>query len=165
MVQIRKLSDDRWKDFRDLRLKALKTDPAAYGGSYEEAVKLKEEDWRRRIKSTVFAMSGDEPIGMIVPFFDQNPKTRHIVEIYGFYVSPEHRGEGVGKKLMERALALARRNPRIVKVSLAVNPEQRAAVKIYRNAGFVVTGRAEKELRVGGKFYAMIFMEKVLRPE
>ena len=163
MVQIRKLPADRWRDFRDLRLKALKTDPAAYGSSYEEEVKVKEEEWRRRIRSTVFALSGDEPIGMIVAYFDQRPKTRHIVEIYGFYVSPEHRGEGVGTKLLERALALAGRNRRIVKVSLAVNPEQRAAVKIYRKAGFVVTGRAERELKVGGKFYSMIFMEKALR--
>jgi|GEM_PF-3919146 len=32
------------------------------------------------------------------------------------------------------------------------------AVKLYRKAGFVFTGRAEKELKVGRRFYAMRFM-------
>ena len=64
--------------------------------------------------------------------------------------------------LLERALAVARKNRSIIKVSLAVNPEQRAAVKIYRKAGFVVTGSAERELKVGQRFYGMLFMEKVL---
>ena len=165
MVRIRKLPAGRWKDFRDLRLKALKTDPAAYGGSYEEEVELKEEEWRRRIKSAIFALSDDEPIGMIVLYFDLRPKTRHIADIYGFYVRPEHRGEGIGTRLFERAMALARRNRRIIKVSLAVNPEQRTALRIYRKAGFVVTGRTERELKVGGKFYGMVFMEKILQTE
>jgi len=165
LVQIRKLPADRWKDFRDLRLKALKTDPSAYGGSYEEEVKLKEDEWRRRIKSAIFALSDDEPIGMIVLYFDLRPKTRHIADIYGFYVRPEHRGEGIGTRLFERAMALARRNRRIIKVSLAVNPEQRTALRIYRKAGFVVTGRTERELKVGGKFYGMVFMEKILQTE
>jgi len=39
-----------------------------------------------------------------------------------------------------------------------------AAVKIYEKMGFVVTGRAERELKVDGKFHSMQFMELLLRP-
>jgi hypothetical protein len=38
----------------------------------------------------------------------------------------------------------------------------RVAVRIYRKAGFVFTGPTEKELRVGRRFYGMLFMEKML---
>lgn len=143
-------------------MEALKSDPSAFGGSFEDTKKLTEEEWRRRIRSTLFALSDDEPIGMIVYVFDKGLKTRHIAEIYGFYVNADHRGEGVGTRLLERALSLIRRNRRIVKVKLAVNPEQRVALKMYRKAGFVVTGKVEKELKVGGRFYGMLFMEKML---
>lgn len=162
MVEIRKLPADRWKDLRDLRLEALKSEPSAYGSSFEEAEGLTEDDWKRRIQSTLFALSGDELIGMIVYVFDKGLKTRHIAEIFGFYVNADHRGEGVGTKLLRRALSLIQRNKRIVKVKLAVNPEQRVAVRMYKKAGFVVTGRTEKELKVGRRFYGMLFMEKIL---
>jgi ribosomal protein S18 acetylase RimI-like enzyme len=162
LVDIRKLPPDRWRDFRGLRFEALKNDPSAYGGSFEEAETLAEGEWRRRIRSVLFALSDDRPIGMIVYVFDKGLKTRHIAEIFGFYVSADHRGEGIGTRLLERALSLIRKNKRIIKVKLAVNPEQRVAVKMYKKAGFVVTGRVEKELKVGRRFYGMLFMEKML---
>lgn len=99
---------------------------------------------------------------MIVCAFDEGLKTRHIAEIYGFYVSANHRGEGLGTRLLEHALLLIRKNKGVVKVRLYVNPEQRAAVKLYKKAGFVVTGRMEKELKIGRRFYGMLFMEKML---
>ena len=99
---------------------------------------------------------------MIVYAVEQRPKSRHIAGIYGFYVGAGYRGEGVGTKLLERALSLIRRNKRVIKVELGVNPQQRAAVRLYRKAGFIVTGRAEKELKVGRRFYGMLFMEKWL---
>ena len=98
---------------------------------------------------------------MIVYVFDRGLKTRHIAEIYGFYVSANHRGEGIGTRLLEHALLMIRKNDRVIKVKLAVNPEQRVAVKMYKKAGFVATGRVKKELKVGRKFYGMLFMEKM----
>lgn len=43
-----------------------------------------------------------------------------------------------------------------------MNPGQRVAVKMYKKAGFVVTGKVEKELKVSRRFYGMLFMEKIL---
>ena len=107
-------------------------------------------------------MSDDALIGMIVCLFNDRPKTRHIAEIVGVYVSANHRGEGVGTRMLESALSLIRSDKRSVKVKLAVNPEQRAAVKLYKKAGFVVTGRTKKELKVGRRFFDLLFMEKHL---
>lgn len=142
-------------------MEALKSDPSAYGSSFEEEETLKEAEWRRRIRSVLFTLSDDRPIGMIVYVFDEGFKTKHIAEIYGFYVSTNHRGKGVGTRLLEHALLLIRNNRGIVKVKLAVNPEQRIAVRMYKKTGFVVTGRVKKELKVGRRFYGMLFMEKM----
>ena len=110
----------------------------------------------------MFALSDDRLIGMIVYAFDKELKTKHIAEIYGFYVSADHRGKGVGTRLLEYTLSTIRRNRRTVMVRLYVNPEQRVAVKLYKKAGFVVTGRMEKELRIGRRFYGMLSTEKML---
>ena len=143
-------------------MEALKSDPSAYGSSFEEEETLTEGEWRRRIQSVLFALSNDRPVGMIVYVFNEELKTKHIAEIYGFYVSTNDRGEGIGARLLRHALSLIRKNRGIVKVRLYVNPEQCIAVKLYKKAGFVVTGRMEKELKVGRRFYGMLFMEKML---
>lgn len=98
---------------------------------------------------------------MVTYVFDEGLKTKHIAEIYGFYVSAGHRGEGVGTKLLEQALSLIRKKKGIVKVRLYVNTKQGAAVSLYKKAGFVVTGKMEKELKVGLRFFDMLMMEKV----
>ena len=47
-------------------------------------------------------------------------------------------------------------------MQLSVNPEMRAAVALYRGAGFEVGGKAKRELKVGRRYYDMLLMEKFL---
>jgi len=63
--------------------------------------------------------------------------------------------------MLRRALRLIRSKKGIVKVKLSVNPEQRAAVRLYKNAGFVVTGKTKKELKVGREFCDMLFLSLI----
>ena len=161
MLEIRKLPADRWRDYRDLRLEALKSDPPAFGSSPEEEEGIAEDEWRRRTQDTLFALWDDRPVGMIILAFNDRPKTKHIASIYGVYVCIDHRGDGVGTRLLEDALLLVRKKKGIVKVKLAVNPQQRAAVKLYERAGFVVAGRTRKELKVGRRFFDTLIMEKL----
>jgi len=98
---------------------------------------------------------------MIAYVFDEGLKTRHIAEIYGFYVSADRRGEGIGTQLLRHALLQIRRKKGIVKARLYVNTEQRTAVKLYKDAGFVVRGEMRKELKVGRKFFDMLILERM----
>jgi ribosomal protein S18 acetylase RimI-like enzyme len=99
---------------------------------------------------------------MVAVVLNERPKTRHVADVFGVYVSPDHRGEGVGTKLLGEAMRLIRNNGGVVKVKLAVNPEQRAAVTLYEKMGFEVAGRLKKELKVGLRFYDELLMEKML---
>ena len=161
LARVGKLPSDRWREFRELRLEALKRDPLAFGSSYEEEEHLTESEWRKRMQNVLFALSDDRPIGMIAYVFDKGLKTKHMSEIYGFYVRADHRGEGVGTRLLESASSRIRKKKGIVKARLYVNIEQRAAVDLYRKAGFVVRGELKKELKVGRRFFDMLIMEKM----
>ena len=161
MVEIKKLPSNRWKDYRDLRLEALKNDPIAFGSSYEEEIKISREKWKKKIKNVLFALSDDEPIGMIVYIFDNKLKTRHIANIFGVYVKKEHRGKGIGKKLVENAISLIRKNKNIIKINICVNPKQKSAVKLYEKYGFKSIGTLKNDLYVNGKFCDELIMEKI----
>jgi ribosomal protein S18 acetylase RimI-like enzyme len=162
LIEISGLPPERWKDYRRLRLEALKSDPSAFGSSFEEEEALTEDEWRKRIPNALFALSDDNPIGMIGFFSNTRLKTKHAADIFGFYVRADHRGRGVGTRLLQQALVQIRKNKGILKVKLAVNPEQRAAVKLYKRAGFVGYGVSKKELKVGRRFFDMLYMEKHL---
>ena len=162
-TEIRKLAPSRWKDYKRLRLEALKESPLAFGSAFEEEAALGVAEWKKRMKNTYFAMAGETPVGMVVCSFNKEVKFRHIAEIYSFYVRAGCRGKGIGNALLNHALRLAKNNSRITKVRLYVNDRQRAAVRMYERAGFAVVGRLEREMKVGSRFYAMLVMEKKIR--
>ena len=163
MFRIAKLPQDRWEAYRDLRLEALRTDPPAFGSSFEEETKFSEDVWRKRVRNVLFALSDGKPVGMLSYVFSNRMKTSHIVSIYGVYVTPSFRGRGLGRMLVERALADARKKRRIMKAQLSVNAALRPAVRLYKKAGFQEVGRARNVLNVGGRYYDMLLMEKEVR--
>lgn len=163
MIKVKKLSAKRWKDYRKLRLEALKNDPIAFGSSYEEQKLTKEKEWKKGIKNVLFALSDDKPIGMIVYTFESKIKYKHIANIYGFYVTEEFRGMSIGKKLLESSLSLIKKNKNIIKISLNVNPKQKAAFNLYKKFGFRKVALIKKDMCVNGKFYDELMMEKILK--
>lgn len=162
MVIVKKLPDKMWKEYKNLRLDALKTDPIAFGSSYEEEIKLPMKAWRKRIKNVIFAFSSDKPIGMITYVFKNKSKTRHIANIFGVYVKQEFRGQGIGEKLIESAISSIKKNKNIIKINLNVNAKQKAAVRLYEKYGFKSVGLLKKDLHVNGKFYDELIMEKMV---
>ena len=163
MIRIARLPPSRWEAYRALRLEALKTDPSAFVSSSEEEAEFPESVWRERIRNVVFALSHGKPVGMLSYVFSDRVKTKHVVNIYGVYVTPGQRGQGAGKMLLRRALTDIRRNGDIVKVQLTVNADLRPAVALYKQAGFEVVGRSKNGLKVGGSYYDMLLMEKEIR--
>ncbi|MBI1936020.1 GNAT family N-acetyltransferase [Candidatus Woesearchaeota archaeon] len=150
MIEVKKLSPKRWKEYKNLRLESLRKDPTAFGSSYEEEIKLSEAEWKKRVKKTLFACYNGKTIGMIVYFFNKKEKIKHIANIFGFYVKEEYRNQGVGKKLIESALHFIMKNKAVVKISLNVNSKQKSALNLYKKYEFNIVGRLEKDLFVNG---------------
>jgi len=84
-------------------------------------------------------------------------KERHKATIYGMYVAPRQRRQGVGRRLLERAIKQARRL-KVRQLRLAVTTENRAAIALYQKAGFVEYGVEKNALRIGNRFYSETWM-------
>jgi ribosomal protein S18 acetylase RimI-like enzyme len=89
-------------------------------------------------------------------------KREPLATIFGVFVAPEARGRGVGVLLLRALLDELRARPKIVKVMLSVNTQQRAAIQLYEKFGFRIVGTMEKELNLNGTYYDEYHMEKVL---
>lgn len=146
-VGTRRLREEEWREFRELRLAALEADPLAFGSTRAREAEYPDErwqDWARRgstadREATFVAV---EPAGRLVGMAGAFAKSGSP-QLWGMWVRPTHRGQGIGAQLMDALLAWADRAFPGSPAFLEVNPEQTRAVVIYRARGFEFTGIEE----------------------
>ena len=166
-VNIITLPPERWREAKKLRLEALLNEPAAFASSYEEELAFSDEVWIARLTSayerdgnmTFFAEHEGELVGMAGAHWSAKAKRRHLAEVYGVFVSPDQRGNRVAPRLLRRLLAELRSLGSIEKVSLMVNTEAPAAIRLYEKLGFEIVGTAQREEKVDGRYYDLHYME------
>jgi RimJ/RimL family protein N-acetyltransferase len=116
-----------------------------------EAVQEPVRAFRRRFRRPspselhLLAFLGDRIVGHVTIERDRHPVTRHVGTL-AIAVAADQRGRGIGRGLMEAALAWAR-DVGIEKVVLSVYPHNEAAIQLYRSFGFVEEGRLVKHSR------------------
>jgi len=85
-------------------------------------------------------------------------KTAHAVHLWGVYVRPAVRRRGVGRRLMEAALAHARTLEGVCVARLGVSSEAPGARALYESVGFRAWGVEERALFVDGAFRDEVHM-------
>ncbi|HEU0077506.1 MAG TPA: GNAT family N-acetyltransferase [Longimicrobiaceae bacterium] len=148
--------------FQECRLRALREAPEAFGSTYAEEAGLSMEtvagllappDGPAQVVLGAFVEGdpgGDALVGMIVCHQERRLKARHKAVIGGMYVAPGARGRGIGRALLERAVAEARGWPGVEKVTLTVVERAAAARSLYHAAGFRPYGLEPDSLRQDG---------------
>jgi len=163
MVKIFYLPVERWKEYKKLRLNALKTEKFAFSKDYSEEKDLGSSFWKSRLisKSVICAEKDNELIGMAAFVFNSNKSIKHIAEIFAVYVIPEMRGKGVSKKLFD-FIAKEAKKKKIIKINLSVFENNIPAKEFYLKQGFKIVGKREKEFFVDKVYYNELMMEKLL---
>jgi len=157
----------RWREAKRLRLESLLAEPSAFASSYEDELAFPDEVWIARSKSayerdgnmTFFAELDGGLVGMAGAHWSAKAKLRHVAAVYGIYVAPTLRGRGLAARLMRRLLSELRSMGQIEKVSLMVNTEALAAIRLYEKLGFDIVGTAHREEKVDGRYYDLHYME------
>ena len=64
-------------------------------------------------------------------------KSAHLATIWGVYTHPEYRGNGIGRRVLTRAIDTARAWEGVTGVCLSVSTRTKPAIVLYRSLGFV----------------------------
>jgi len=150
-IVLRRLGAADAAAYRALRLAGLAESPEAFGSDVATEAAAPVETFAERL-ATVY-VAGAFAGGQLVAVAGFRPlereKTRHRGDLWGVYVAPEARGAGLGRRVVEYALAHAR--TRVEQVHLAVTAGNAAAVALYEHLGFVRYGTEPHALRVNGR--------------
>ena len=162
-MHIRRLTPEDAPIFQALRLVALKEAPSAFASSYEEekdfALALIEARLAARDDRGAFgAFHDDELIGIVVLGRIDQKKVSHKAFIWSMYVAPAARGRGVGRALLDAALALARAVPGVRQVNVGVTADNATAIRLYESAGFRRFGLEPNALLVAGRLHEELHM-------
>jgi ribosomal protein S18 acetylase RimI-like enzyme len=161
-IQIRRLAPADVLIFRDIRLEALRGDPEAFGNTYqaESERPLNLFSDRLRDSDMLGAFDGSEIVGMAGLVVGKGPKEAHKGLLVSMYVRPQARNKGVGRRLAEAVIDLARQ--RVELLHLAVVSENESARRLYARLGFVEYGNEKKALKQDGRYYDEVLMAKDL---
>jgi ribosomal protein S18 acetylase RimI-like enzyme len=154
-MQIRALAPSDAAAFQALRLRGLQECPEAFASSYEEEVDTPlakiEDRLQPKAGSAVFgAFEGAELRALVALQREGMKKLAHKAFIWGVYVAPEARGNGVGTQIMLHALRYAAAVLGTSQVNLGVNTRNLSAVSLYKKLGFVEYGLERGFLLVDG---------------
>lgn len=141
---IRRIRPEEGPALRAVRLAALASDPEAFGSTIDEEARHPGEHWARRARAgaesdtdAIFFLldESNPPHGMVGAFTHE--RSRYL---WGMWVAPERRGHGAGERLLKTVLGWCREHPGEKPVRLDVNPNQKAALRMYERHGFRPTG-------------------------
>ena len=165
-VVIKKAALKDWKDYREIRLDALRTNPESFGSSYEEEFDRTESKWKEKLgdknRAILLALDGEKAIGILIIIFESGIKLAHIANIFSVYVQPNYRGKGISTELMKEALSLIKSRRGTVKINLHVTTNQLPAINLYKKFGFKIAGELRKELKIKANYYNSYIMELFL---
>lgn len=139
--------------FRAIRLEGLRTNPEAFGSTYEAESGRGVDEFAKTLERSYVAgaFAGEALVGVAGFYVLDGPKVRHRGNIWGVYVQAGQRGRGVGKALIANLLDHARTT--VQQVHLTVVTENAGAKALYERLGFAVYGTEPRSLRVGERYY------------
>ncbi|MEM8929782.1 MAG: GNAT family N-acetyltransferase [Acidobacteriota bacterium] len=155
---IRRLLPSDAEAYVALRRRALDAEPFAFGASPADDSAVSLEVTRRRFEPddpmANFGAFASELIGTAGLFRIAKAKESHKVFVWGVYVDPAYQGAGLGRQLVETAIAHARQVDGVDAVHLTVTESQHPAIHLYERLGFVCWGVEPDALRWQGRSVA-----------
>jgi ribosomal protein S18 acetylase RimI-like enzyme len=132
-----------WRELRELRLRALKGDPQAFGSTFAEEAADPESEWIEWAEASeagertrTFVAHGEQGWQGIVftSLLDDGD-----AGLFGMWVDPRDRRKGIAAALVDAVVAWAR-DSQAAGVSLSVAEDNTAAAELFGSSGFVFTG-------------------------
>jgi ribosomal protein S18 acetylase RimI-like enzyme len=127
--------------------------------SYQEEVTGSVEDVAARLAAgapgteVLGAFREDVLVGILGFYRHAHTKARHRVSLWGMYVAREERRRGIGKALLDEAIARLRAIGDVEQIELTVVQTEEPARRLYLARGFEVQGVMRCAMKDGEQYF------------
>jgi len=140
-MQVRAVRSDELDRLKDVRLRALRDDPGAFGSRYEDEAGRDPSLWLRWVTGgSTFVAEDGAWHGLVAVYLDGDDAS--LCHLGAMWVDPRQRGRGLGHRLLDAGIGWAR-EAGATSIRLGVVDGNAAASRAYRGAGFEPTGERE----------------------
>jgi RimJ/RimL family protein N-acetyltransferase len=105
----------------------------------------------------LLALSDGSIVGSLSFDGGHRERIKHTGEL-GISVTRAFTGQGIGRTLLERLIAWAKRGGVVRKLNLRVRTDNLAAIRLYERLGWVVEGRVTRDQGIDGVYTDTLFM-------
>lgn len=150
--------------YRKLRLEGLKSNPEAFGASFDEEASRPLRWFEEGLEGNMVfggCTSDGALVGMAGFRVLTGAKSSHKGVLWGMFVRPDVRGTGLAKLLVERVIEHA--ESVVEEILLTVVSSNMAATKLYKELGFQEYGLERRALKIGSDYHDEILMALPLR--
>ncbi len=150
--------------YRELRLEGLKDTPEVFGASYsDESTKASSYYYEVLTNNIVFGAysNRDTLVGIAGLAIPLKEKLKHKGMLWGMYIKPEARGNGLAKCLISQIIETAKQTTE--ELLLTVVTSNTSAISLYKKLGFVEYGREPRALKIQDCYYDEILMRLPLK--
>ena len=152
---------DQWARIRDIRLRSLKANPEAFGGTFEMESAEDEATWREKFIKNEFlvaSVNGHDAAMMYLEVLEGDFGA--TCWIGGCWSDPDFRGTGLMRAMFEFLDNQGKERDWLVQ-GLGVWTDNNAAIAAYEKLGFVEMGGPQASTRQPGKFYQRMIRKTV----
>ena len=155
-VVVSLLSRDEWERLRDIRLRALKENPEAFGANINEVQKWSKDGWLKDFEKEDYLVASIEGVDVGMLYIEVlNGDHGATCWIGGCWTDPAYRGKGVMSALFnyidKNAVAKS-----WTRQGLGVWTDNFSAIKAYEFLGFEFAGEKMPGSREGRYFQHMV---------
>lgn len=165
---IRRLVPTDAAQYRALMLEAYTLAPDAFTSSVTERAALPLTWWEARVaqtpdaKEVVWGVFADGVLAGVAGLaFEQRERTAHKASLFGMYVRPDGRGQGMAHQLVAQVLDHAAQSG-VNLVQLTVTESNTRAVRLYTRCGFIPFGTEPYAVRLGPQFLTKLHMWRLV---
>lgn len=155
-TNIKRITVSNWKDFKNIRLEAFRSEKEAFSTSIKEAEGYADEYWKDMLKDSnnivLLALVEGKVVGIIRSALKDEEVEDGIAFVGSFYVNSNYRRMGIGKMLMKELIEIVYKQEGIFGMRLWVNKKQVSAIGIYKAFGFKEVGIEKEELILEKRF-------------
>ncbi|HVY85993.1 MAG TPA: GNAT family protein [Caulobacterales bacterium] len=147
-ILVRPLSADHWQAYRDIRLRALKSEPGVYATTHAEALARADEVWKWSVSGPdhqVFGLfDGAALIGITAIYCDRADPSGETAALAQSFIDPAYRGRSLSALFYQARLEWARQHGGFRRVVVSHRASNLASMRANQRQGFRCTGSAPR---------------------